>query len=599
MISDYRAPREDIHFTLEQIGQLEKVAALEGFGGADPETTARLLDSGARFYEQVWAPSNRPADLSGSVLRDGKVQVHEAFHDIYRRTMAGGWNVLPRTPVDGEGGMPWLIHAVFIEMASSGNGSLSMLTGLIAGAIELLEAHASEEQKALYIPKLLSGQWAGTMNLSEPDAGSSLGDLRTKAIPQPDGSYRIQGVKRYISWGDHDLAENIVHLVLARMPDAPAGSAGVSCFIATKYLVNPDGSLGARNDMRALSVEQNMGFRASPTCVMGWGDEGGAIAHLIGRENSGMRIMFKMMNSNRLATALGAMGICERSWQAARAYARERIQGRPHGGNASTPIVEHADVRRNLMSMRSQIEAMRAMCYLTASAFDLALHAKEENERTESRQLADLLTPIAKSWCTDVGNEVTSLGIQIFGGAGFVEESSVAQHYRDIRIMSIFEGSNGIQAQDLVGRKLSQAGGAAVQRMIGEMHEQIRTLADMRGAFPAISQSLAAGVAALERATQWMQAQETGLSLPAAAGASAYQRLFGDVLAAHLLGRSALAAHRLRGEHSQGGYTSAFLDAKIASAVFFCAHLLPVGIAREQSATAGEAAIFGIAADNL
>jgi alkylation response protein AidB-like acyl-CoA dehydrogenase len=598
-MNDYLAPLQDMRFAMQEIAGLRGISDLKGFAAAECETAERLLASGARFYQDVWAPSNRPADLSGAYLDEGRVHVHQGFHDIYRRTMEGGWNVLPRAPGCDDDGVPWLIHAVFIEMAASANGSLSMLTGLIAGAVELLQTHASVEQQALYIPKLLSGQWAGTMNLSEPDAGSDLGALRTQAIRQPDGTYRLRGVKRYISWGDHDLAENIVHLVLARTPDAPAGTAGISCFIAPKFLVNADGTLGDRNDMRCLSVEQNLGFRASPTCVMGFGDRNGAVGYLAGRENSGMRIMFTMMNSNRLATALGALGICERAYQAARAYAQVRIQGRPHGCDASSPIVHHADVRRNLMTMRCQIEAMRALCYLTAATFDKASHPPDEAQRREARALADLLTPVAKSWCTDVGNEVTSLAIQIFGGAGFVEESGVAQHYRDIRIMSIFEGSNGIQAQDLVGRKLSQAGGETVHRLLIEMTTLASELRDGDDRLREIGRSLESGIAALKRATDWMFAHGGGLPLPAAAGATAYQRLFGGVLAGHLLARGVLAAHRLRQRTDQGGYSTDYLEAKIASARFFSKHLLASACALEQSATAGADEIFGIVPEAL
>lgn len=596
---DYVAPLQDMRFVLDQVADLAAIARLEGFGASDLTTARSLLEGGARFYQEVWAPTNRPADLSGAHLRDGHVEVHGAFRDVYRRTMEGGWNVLPRAPRAGEDGVPWLIHAAFIELSASGNGSLSMLTGLIAGAIELLESHASEAQRALYVPRLLSGEWAGAMDLSEPDAGSDLGALRTRAIPQADGTYRLQGVKRYISWGDHELTDNLVHLALARTPAAPAGTAGISCFIVPKFLVGSDGRPGARNDIRCLKVEQNMGFRASPTCVMGLGDDGGAVGHLVGRENGGMRIMFTMMNSNRLATALGALGISERAYQAARNYARERVQGTPQGSAPGRPIVDHADVRRMLMVMRSLTEAMRAMCYLTAAAFDRAAYAPDPAERAEHRRLADLLTPVAKSWCTDMGNEVTSLAIQVFGGSGFVEESGVAQHYRDIRIMSIFEGTNGIQAQDLVGRKLAQDDGRAVSELIARVRSLGGDLTIAGGADACIGRGLEQGADALQRATEWMRAQGDGLPLSAAAGATAYQRLFGGVLAAYLLARSASAAQRLRSVAGCGAYSPAFLDAKVATARFYFEQLLPSCLAQLAPATAGAGTIFGIAPDDL
>ena len=595
----YAAPLPDMRFVLEHVAGLDAVASLPGYGSSRMETVGPLLESGARFYERVWAPTNRPADLAGSTLRDGHVVVLDALHDAYRQTVAGGWTVLPREPQPGEDGVPWLLHAAIIEMAASSNGSFSMLTGLISGAIELLQAYASDDLKALYVPKLFSGEWAGAMDLSEPGAGSNLGALVTRAVPQPDGTYRLHGVKRFISWGEHDLAENIVHLVLARTPGAPAGTAGISCFLVSKFLVGSGGSLGERNDIRCVSVEQNLGFRASPTCVMALGDEGGAVAHLIGAEHGGMRIMFTLMNSNRLATAIGALGISVRAYQAARAYARERVQGVPHDRPEGTPIVEHADVRRMLMTMRSLVEAMRSLCYLTAAALDHGAHAPDPAVRAEWRQLANLLTPIAKAWCSDMGIEVTSLAIQIFGGAGWVEESGVAQLYRDVRVLSIFEGTNGIQAQDLVGRKIGQADGRLVDGLLARMRALAAELDAAGGSCAVIARGLVRGVDALRKGTDWMRAQGAGLPLPAASGATAYQRLFGGVLGAYLLGTGALAAHRARAAGDTRAFTPAFLDAKIATARFYVEHVLPLAVAALAPATAGADAIYGIAAEEL
>jgi len=599
MSSPYLAPVPEMNFVLDEIADLGAIARAEGFGSWDARTVARLLEGGARFYEDVWAPTNRPADVAGAHLRDGRVQVHDAFPDVYRRTMAGGWNVLPRAPAAGEDGVPWLVHAAFLELSASGNGSFALLTGLIAGATELLRAHASDEQKAVYVSRLESGEWAGAMDLSEPSAGSDLGALTTRAIAQPDGTYRLHGVKRFISWGDHELTPNLVHLVLARTPDAPAGTAGISCFIVPKHLVDADGRIGARNDVRCVSVEQNLGFRASPTCVMAFGDAGGAVGHRVGREHGGMRIMFTMLNSNRLATALGALGIAERARQSALAWARERVQGQPPGSPAGTPIVGHADVRRMLMTMRCLTEAMRAICYFTASAFDRGAFASDPAERAHWQQLANLLTPVAKSWCTDMGNEVTSLAIQVFGGSGFVEDSGVAQHYRDIRIMSIFEGTNGIQAQDLVGRKLAQAGGATVDALIARMHALARVLAGAGDEPARVGRALAHGVDVLRQGTDWMRALGDGLPPDAAAGATAYQRLFGGVLAGYLLAQAAHAAARLRREAPAGRYPASFLDAKVATARFYCDQLLPYALAALGPATAGAGAHFAIPADQL
>ena len=598
-MGDYKAPLREMRFVLEHVADLPGIAQIEGFATAELDTVAALLDQAGPFFEEVWAPTNRPGDIEGSRLQDGRVQVPEIFHEVYRRTMEGGWNVLPVDPRFSEQGVPWLVHAAILEMTSSGNPGFAMLTGLIAGAVEMLQLYASEEQKALYLPKLISGEWAGAMDLSEPEAGSNLGALRTRAVPQADGSYRISGIKRFISWGDHELTPNIVHLVLARTPGAPAGTKGISCFIVPKFLPNADGSPGARNDLRCLSVEQNLGLRASPTCIMGFGDEGGAIGHLIGQENSGMAIMFKMMNSNRLAVAIGAQAVAERAYQAARGYALQRVQGQPSGASANTPIVAHADVRRMLMTMKATVEAMRAMCYVNAAALDKGHHLADATERAEFYQLADLLTPVTKSWCTDSAIEVASLAIQIFGGSGFVEASGVAQHYRDLRIMPIYEGTNGIQALDLVGRKLQLAGGKPVRDLLGRMRALDGELAAAGADFAAIQGHFAAGVTALEQATQWIMAHDQGSANEVAAGATAYQRLFGGVLGAYLLVRAALAARRLRETGSTGIWDEQFLDAKLATAGFFCEQLLPLAIANLGPATSGAQTLFAIAREAL
>ncbi|MBS0255623.1 MAG: acyl-CoA dehydrogenase [Proteobacteria bacterium] len=589
MSNAYKAPLADIGFVIDELAGLGAIAACPGFAAWDSATAQALLASGARFYEDVWAPSNRPADVSGARLVGGTVETHPALDDIYRQTMAGGWNVLPRAPGLGGEAVPWLIHAVFLELAASGNGSFALLTGLIAGASELLRAHASPDQLERYVSKLESGEWAGAMDLSEPGAGSDLGALTTRALPQPDGTYRLFGTKRYISWGDHEITRNIVHLVLARTPDAPPGTAGISCFIVPKYLVDDLGRIGARNDIRAFAVEQNMGFRASPTCVMTLGDEGGAMGYLVGAENAGMRIMFTMLNSNRLATALGALGISERARQAALAAAKMRVQGVPPGAPAGSAIVAHADVRRMLMTQRALCEAMRAICYCTAAAFDLAAHAADEATRVRHQQRANLLTPVAKAWCTDMGIEVTSLAIQLLGGAGFVEDSGVAQHFRDIRIMSIFEGTNGIQAQDLVGRKLGQAGGETVAALLAEIAALAASLNDDAALAP-LGTALAGAVAKLREATAWMLAEGNGRSPAALAGASAYMRLFGGVLAGFMLARSAQAAKAEQATHGAD-----FAAGKVATARFYCEQLLPYALAASGPAMAGPEAHFGIA----
>lgn len=593
-MQDYTAPLEKLRFTLDHIADFPRQLQHTGFEEWNAETAGQWLESAGRFFAEVWAPTNYPADRLGAHLEQGQVIVHPSFPEVYRRTMDGGWNVLPRNPSPGEPGVPWMIHAAGIELMSSANGSLSMLTGLIAGAVELLERHARPAQQALYVPKLRSGEWAGAMDLSEPEAGSDLGSLRTKAILQADGSYRLFGTKRYISWADHELTPNIVHLVLARTPDAPAGTSGISCFIVPKYVPDANGRPGVRNDIHCAKVEQNMGFRASPTCIVHLGDADGAVGYLIGNEGDGMRIMFTMMNSNRLATALGAMGIAERAYQAARAYCRLRVQGVPAGMAPGSPIVHHPDVRRMLMTMSSHIDGMRALCYYLAGCFDMAAHAPDAMERQQYQALADLLTPVTKSWCTEAGSEVTSLAIQLHGGSGFVEETGVAQHYRDIRIMSIFEGTNGIQAQDLVARKLARDGARPVHALLGRLRTLAQSSAQGDEAARTVGASLSRAIDLLAEATDWMLRHNRGTDRDAFAGASAYQRLFGGVVVASLLVQGAQSARTLlqQAGTATGPYSPAFLQARISSAAFFTEQLLALYTAWSGPAMAGCSSLF-------
>ncbi|MDT8991494.1 acyl-CoA dehydrogenase [Curvibacter sp. APW13] len=593
-MNDYIAPLDHLRFALEHVADFSRLTQVPGFEVWNADTTRRWLASAGRFFADVWAPTNQPADRAGAFLEQGRVVVYPPFADVYRQTMEGGWNVLPRHPSPQEPGIPWMVHAVGIELMASSNGSFSMLTGLIAGAIELLELHASPEQQAQYVPKLRSGEWAGAMDLSEPEAGSDLGALRTKAVLQADGSYRLFGSKRFISWADHDLTPNIVHLVLARTPNAPAGTAGISCFIVPKFLPDAQGSPGVRNDIHCAKVERNMGFRASPTCMMQLGDAGGAVGYLIGKEGDGMRIMFTMMNSNRLATALGAMGIAERAYQAACAYTRLRVQGVPPGAARGAPIVHHPDVRRMLMTMRCHIDGMRALCYFLAGCFDMASHAPSPSERQHYQALADLLTPVAKSWCTEVGSEVTSLAIQLHGGSGFVEDTGVAQHYRDIRIMSIFEGTNGIQAQDLVARKLARNDAEPVRQLLERLSAQAAAAQQSGDVLSASGRALAHATDCLRTATDWMLAQSQGTSRDAISGACAYQRLFGAVVVASLLLRGAQSAGELLNgsDSDKPGYNPRFLQARTASAGFFAEQVLPLFVAWASPAMAGCDTLF-------
>ncbi|NLA37394.1 MAG: acyl-CoA dehydrogenase, partial [Actinobacteria bacterium] len=455
-MSDYRSPIKDALFTLRHIGQTDALAQTERFAHADAETVAAVLEEHGRFMQEVFAPLNRLGDTEGISLNDGVVTHPAGFKEAYAKFVAAGWQGLNAEVEYGGAGFPESVFAVAGEFMIGANGAFSMAPGLTTGAIECLQHWGTEEQKEKYLRKMITGEWTGTMNLTEPHAGSDVGLATTKAEPQGDGTYKITGTKIFISFGEHELAENIIHLVLARLPGAPAGTKGISLFLVPKYLVNDDGSLGERNDVTCVSLEHKMGIHASPTCVLSFGDDGGAIGYLVGQEGQGMRAMFTMMNSARIAVGIQGIGLGDAAYQKALQYSTERKQGKEIGGTSheAAPIIVHPDVRRMLLTMRSQIEAMRALAVYNGLALDLSRALPDEDERTKWAEIAELITPVTKAWCTDVGMEITSTAIQVFGGMGFIEESGVAQHFRDMRIAPIYEGTNGIQAMDLVGRKL-------------------------------------------------------------------------------------------------------------------------------------------------
>ncbi len=459
-MTEYSAPVADMLFTLERVVGVQGLADLPDFAEVGLEALPDVLAEASRFFGEVVSPTNRAGDTQGSRRNDdGSITTPDGFAEAYQAYVDGGWGAMSFEPEFGGGGFPWVVGLAVQEMMTAANMAFSLNPMLTQGSIHALSAHGGEEQKLRWLPKLISGEWTGTMNLTEPQAGSDVGALTAKAVRQDDGSYLISGQKIYITWGEHDLTDNIVHLVLARTPDAPPGTRGISLFIVPKFLVNADGSLGERNDIECVSIEHKMGIHASPTCVLQFGDNGGAVGEIIGDEQSGMRSMFTMMNQARLAVGLEGLAVADRSYQQALEYALERQQGRradtPKG--ESVAIIEHPDVRRMLMTMKSQIEALRCLVYLNAWAVDVAAHHPDEDEARRGQELCDLLTPLSKAWGTDLGNELTSLGVQIHGGMGYVEETGAAQHYRDIRIAAIYEGTNGIQAIDLVGRKLADA----------------------------------------------------------------------------------------------------------------------------------------------
>ena len=511
-MADYVPPLRDIRFVLEQLADLHGLSKLEAYEHADPDTVLGVIEESGRFMADVVGPLNRTGDTVGSTLgSDGQVTTPPGFREAYRQYVDAGWGAVPFPPEFGGGGFPWLVTIVMQEMLASASLGFSTCPVLTQGAIDMLTQHGSPGQQATFLEKMVSGEWTGTMNLTEPQAGSDLGAVRTKAVPAGDGTWRITGQKIFITFGEHDLAGNIIHLVLARVPDAPPGTKGISCFIVPKYLVNEDGSLGSRNDLRCVSIEHKLGIRASPTCVMSFGDAGGATGYLIGEANQGMRYMFTMMNTARLSVGVQGLAIAERAYQDALRYAQERRQGRVVGARAgeSSPIVEYTDVRRMLLTMKAYIEAMRALLYTHAVSIDLARHHHDQAEREARRELAELLTPISKAWCTDLGVELTSIGLQVHGGMGYVEETGVAQYLRDSRIAPIYEGTNGIQAIDLVTRKVPMRGGGVVTDLLAQMEVLDRELAaspELAG----VRSALGNGVSTLREATDWIMSHRPG-----------------------------------------------------------------------------------------
>jgi len=538
----YRAPVAEITFIAKAFG----LAALYDDGLA-PELADDLADAviqeAGKFAADRIAPLNQIGDQFGARFDDGDVATAPGWKEVYSDWSAGGWSGLTAPTQHGGQALPHLLHHACSEMWTSASMAFMLGPLLTTGAVDAIEAHGSDVLKSLYLDKLVAGEWMGTMNLTEPHAGSDVGALKTRAERAPDGSYRITGQKIYITYGEHDLTPNIIHLVLARLPDAPAGTRGISLFLVPKFLLNPDGTLGARNDLRCGGLEHKLGIHASPTCTMIYGDNGGAVGHLIGEENRGLNCMFTMMNSARLSVGVQGVAIAERAYQLALAYASERKQGRSLSDAPGTmsPIIAHADVKRMLMLMRSRTDAARAICYMTAAAMDRSHRETESDKRKAADERAALLTPIAKSWSTDIGIEVASLGIQVHGGMGFIEGSGAAQHLRDARIASIYEGTNGIQAIDLVTRKLPLSNGKAVEALLVEMRGTLDALkASNHPGFGASSDRLSEAMAALEKATLWMANALTTNPEQALASATPYQTMFGTTLGGIALIRAAL-----------------------------------------------------------
>ncbi len=591
MSTDYNPPVRDMAFVLEHITDLTALSRLEGFEHADLDTVRGALDEAGRFMAEVIAPTNRIGDQIGATHDgDASVTTPQPFKEAYAKFVASGWGAVGYPAEAGGAGLPWLVGLAVQEMLASANMAFSLGPMLTQGTVEALLFHGSDEQKATYLDKLGTGEWTGTMVLTEPEAGSDVGALRSKAVRNDDGTYAIAGTKIFITWGEHDLADNIIHMVLARTPDAPPGTRGISMFIVPKFLVNPDGSLGERNSFKAASIEHKLGIHGSPTAVMNFD---GATGYLVGDENQGMRNMFTMMNTARLSIGLQGLAISERAYQQAREYAQERLQGRAIGAPKTehSPIIEHPDVRRMLMTMKAYNEAMRCVLYATAEAFDLAHHSPDEAARIAGQEHMELLTPIAKGWCTDLGVEMTSLALQVHGGMGYIEETGAAQHYRDARIAPIYEGTNGIQAMDLIARKLPMRGGGVIQDLIGRMSALDTDLAEAGDDLSSIRTGLSEAVADLTSAVLWLA--EHGLADPndALAGASPFLRLMGTTVGGWYLARSALAARRLL-ENGEGD--EAFLKAKITTARFYAEQLLPPTKGLLPMVIAGAADLFEV-----
>ena len=600
-MSQYQAPLAEMRFVLYELAGLDQVAQLPGYEEATPDVATAILEEAAKFATNVLDPLNVVGDREGSRRQDdGTVRTPTGFKDAYRQFCENGWNGLTKHPEFGGQGLPLLLGSAVEEMWHSSNVAFNLCAMLTQGAIESIELPGSDALKRKFLPNMVAGTWAGTMNLTEAQAGSDLAAVRTKAVPQGDGTYKVFGNKIFITYGDHDYTENIIHLVLARTPDAPEGVKGISLFVVPKVLVNDDGSLGARNDVQCVSLEHKLGIHASPTAVLAFGDNGGATGYLVGEENRGLEYMFIMMNLARFSVGMEGVGIAERAYQRAAAYAKERVQGRAVGlekGAPTGPIIEHPDIRRMLMTMRASAEATRAVAYVTAAAMDNALRHPDAEAKKRHQAFVDFMIPIVKGWSTETAQKVASLGVQVHGGMGFVEETGAAQYYRDSRIMTIYEGTTGIQANDFIGRKTARDGGAVARVVAGEMEKVAKELAGHADAnLKAIGARLGEGVAAARAAAAWLVPAFGAQPRVAHAVAVPYLELWGIVAGGWQLGRGALiAAKHLR----EGTGDARFLTAKIHTARFYADSMLPQAAGLARTVTEGSDAALALAAEQF
>ncbi|MFL9923362.1 acyl-CoA dehydrogenase [Herbaspirillum lusitanum] len=594
----YTAPLKDMLFVMNELAGLAQVNALPGCEDATPETVEAILEENAKFCGEVVAPLNHTADKEPSYWADGKVTTSKGFKEAFQQFGQAGWQGVQHPVEFGGQGLPKLVATPCIEMLNSANLSFALCPLLTDGTIEALMTAGSAEQQQTYLANFISGKWTGTMNLTEPQAGSDLALVRTRAQPQGDGTFKLFGTKIFITYGEHDMAENIVHLVLARTPDAPEGVKGISLFVVPKFLVNADGSLGERNDVHCVSIEHKLGIKASPTAVLQFGDHGGAIGTLVGEENRGLEYMFIMMNAARFAVGIQGLSVAERAYQQAAAYARDRVQSRDLAGSPGpVAIIHQPDVRRMLMSMRAQVEGARALAYVAAAASDAAHHHPDEATRKQNQAFYEYLVPVVKGWSTELSIDVTSTGVQVHGGMGFIEETGAAQYYRDARILTIYEGTTAIQANDLVGRKTARDGGAVARDIIAQVRKTAAELdASGDAKLEAIALRLNESAAALEEVVGFVVANIKSDIKAVFAGSVTYLKMAGLVLGGWQMARAAAIA---AGKLKAGEGDTQFYSAKLATARFFADQILPQALAYRTAIVDGAESVMALSEDQF
>lgn len=594
----YTAPMKDMLFVINELAGLSEVNSLPNCGDATADTVEAVLEEKAKFVQDVIAPLNWSGDQAPSFWKDGEVTTSVGFKDAFHMFGQAGWQGVQHPEEFGGQGLPKLVATPCTEMLNAANVSFALCPLLTDGAIEALLTAGTEEQKSIYLEKLISGQWTGTMNLTEPQAGSDLAMVRSRAVPVGDGSFKVFGTKIYITYGEHDMAENIIHLVLARTPNAPEGVKGISLFIVPKFMINADGSLGARNDVHCVSIEHKLGIKASPTAVLQFGDHGGAIGTLVGEENRGLEYMFIMMNAARFGVGMQGIGLAERAYQKAVSYAKDRVHSRDLAGSAGpVAIIHHPDVRRMLMSMRSQTEASRALAYVAAAYSDHAHHHADESVRKQKQAVYEYLVPIVKGWSTELSVDVASTGVQIHGGMGFIEETGAAQYYRDARILPIYEGTTAIQANDLVGRKTYRDGGAVAKQLIADVRAtQAQLQASANPHLQAIAVQLAPAAAAMEEVVDFVVANFKSDIKGVFAGSVPYLKLAGIVLGGWQMARAALIAQ----EKLQANTSDvSFMETKIATARFFAEHYLSTASGIKTSIVSGQSGVLSLSVEQF